>query len=546
MASSVNQPAGAAVIQNDDPASAKPVDSPDQKSPTEVSTQWVDCIDPNQEAAFVRRLGLGFLLIEFLGYTFKYIDQTNISNAYVSGMKEDLSLYSNELNYFTTYFNIGYMVMLYPSRIIISHIGPSVWLPMCEVSYALPGKRPGLTKSPGQLGRVDLLLGCSYAPESSKIPFASSLPSTKEPTLIATHQVYGLRFLIGFFEGTAWPVYLTMISQWYLPHGVSLRMSLYNIAQPTGAMISGAMQGALATNFDGVLGRAGWRWAFIINGVCTILVALGAFVLLPGYPERQNPLSKFYLKPKHMEIAQARVRRIGRKPQAPITIKSFLRCFSFWQLWALAIFWPLGGNMVPSNFFNLWLKSLTNSDASPRYSVGMLNYLPIVGQAIQLVAEVLFSGLSDYFRARLPFILFHSAISIMSLAILIVRPSNERLHMAGYYLNYVGGVLAMLACSWASDNLQHEPELRTVLFASGTLVAYALAAFVPISAYPASDAPHWRIGAKLYMSFAVICVGAFISIHFAFKWEARRRQKAVVEEEQEDRGAERPVRDSKF
>ncbi|KAM5350693.1 hypothetical protein ACJ41O_007198 [Fusarium nematophilum] len=490
MASSVNQPAGAAVIQNDDPASAKPVDSPDQKSPTEVSTQWVDCIDPNQEAAFVRRLGLGFLLIEFLGYTFKYIDQTNISNAYVSGMKEDLSLYSNELNYFTTYFNIGYMVMLYPSRIIISHIGPSVWLPMCEV--------------------------------------------------------YGLRFLIGFFEGTAWPVYLTMISQWYLPHGVSLRMSLYNIAQPTGAMISGAMQGALATNFDGVLGRAGWRWAFIINGVCTILVALGAFVLLPGYPERQNPLSKFYLKPKHMEIAQARVRRIGRKPQAPITIKSFLRCFSFWQLWALAIFWPLGGNMVPSNFFNLWLKSLTNSDASPRYSVGMLNYLPIVGQAIQLVAEVLFSGLSDYFRARLPFILFHSAISIMSLAILIVRPSNERLHMAGYYLNYVGGVLAMLACSWASDNLQHEPELRTVLFASGTLVAYALAAFVPISAYPASDAPHWRIGAKLYMSFAVICVGAFISIHFAFKWEARRRQKAVVEEEQEDRGAERPVRDSKF
>lgn len=77
-------------------------------------------------------------------------------------------------------------------------------------------------------------------------------------------------------------------------------MSLYNIAQPVGAMLSGAMQGALSTNLDGTLGRSGWRWAFIINvsnigctsqfqcrltlqGVCTIFIALLAFVLLPGF-----------------------------------------------------------------------------------------------------------------------------------------------------------------------------------------------------------------------------------------------------------------------
>lgn len=80
-----------------------------------------------------------------------------------------------------------------------------------------------------------------------------------------SHQVYGLRFLIGFFEGTTWPAYYTIISQWYLPHEVGLRMSLYNIAQPAGAMLSGATQGALATTLHGAVGRAGWRWAFIIN-----------------------------------------------------------------------------------------------------------------------------------------------------------------------------------------------------------------------------------------------------------------------------------------
>lgn len=59
-----------------------------------------------------------------------------------------------------------------------------------------------------------------------------------------------------------------------MPHEIALRMSIYNIAQPAGAMVSGAMQGALSTNFEGLHGRAGWRWAFIIN------VSFPAFALL--------------------------------------------------------------------------------------------------------------------------------------------------------------------------------------------------------------------------------------------------------------------------
>ena len=61
-------------------------------------------------------------------------------------------------------------------------------------------------------------------------------------------------------------------SQWYLPHEMALRMSLYNIAQPVGAMLSGAMQGALSTNLEGALGRTGWRWAFIINVSITLAI----------------------------------------------------------------------------------------------------------------------------------------------------------------------------------------------------------------------------------------------------------------------------------
>lgn len=260
--------------------------------------------------------------------------------------------------------------MLFPSCIIVSHLGPSKWLPACELLWGV--------------------CTCCLS------------------VVTKSEQVYGLRFLIGFFEGTAWPGYFTLISQWYLPHEVALRMSLYNMAQPVGAMLSGAMQGALSTNFDGLHGRAGWRWAFIINGVCTIAIAIAGFFLLPGYPDRPNPLSRFYLTPRNIEIAQARGRRVNRKPQVGITVKSFLRCFSYWQLWAIAVAWPFGGNWQPTNYFNLWLKSLKNPDGSKRYSTAMLNYLPIAGQAETLVTQVLFNGLSDYFGARLPFLLIHS------------------------------------------------------------------------------------------------------------------------------------------
>ncbi|KAL4759702.1 major facilitator superfamily domain-containing protein [Aspergillus foveolatus] len=452
-----------------------------------ASGNGIGTIEARKEREFLWRLDLGFLTIGFLGYVFKYLDQINISNAYVSGMQDDLKLYGNELNYFTTYFNIGYMVMLFPSCILVSYIGPSIWLPACEILWGV---------------------------------FTCCLSNVTNEK-----QVYGLRFLIGLFEGVTWPGYYTIISQWYLPEELALRMSLYNIAQPVGAMMSGAIQGSLATNLDGSLGRAGWRWAFIINGVCTIFVALIAFVLLPGYPERPNPLSKIYLKDRHIEIALARGRRVGRKPQTGITIKSFLRTFKIWFFWAIVLSWPIGNNTVPTNYFNLWLKSLKNADGTAKYSVGMLNYLPIAGQAIQLVAEVVFSGLSDRF-GRFPFLLLHSVINITSLIILIIQPANEKAHMAGYYLNYMGAVSLMLLCSWASTHLQDEPEARTILFASGTIISYALNAFVPIAAFPASEAPHWRIGAKLYLGFAVVAFFMFIGTHTGFRREDQAKRKA--------------------
>lgn len=57
----------------------------------------------------------------------------NINNAFVSGMKEDLGLNGNQLNYMQTAWTVGYVIGELPSNIVLTRIRPSIWIPSVEV-----------------------------------------------------------------------------------------------------------------------------------------------------------------------------------------------------------------------------------------------------------------------------------------------------------------------------------------------------------------------------------------------------------------------------
>lgn len=72
-----------------------------------------------------------------LGYFIKYLDQTNYSNAFVSGMQEELGLYGNERNLLNTYFNIGIILGTIPAQMIqLKWVRPSIWIPACELAWS--------------------------------------------------------------------------------------------------------------------------------------------------------------------------------------------------------------------------------------------------------------------------------------------------------------------------------------------------------------------------------------------------------------------------
>lgn len=127
------------------------------------------------ERDLVRRLDIFLLTFGCISQVIKYLDQTNISSAYVSGMKEDLGLYGDELNYFTTWFSVSYCIMLIPSQVIMTWVRPSWWLPGLEIGWGI------------MTGLVAL---CTNA-----------------------KQVYVLRVFLGLFESSAWPGMVTLFSE---------------------------------------------------------------------------------------------------------------------------------------------------------------------------------------------------------------------------------------------------------------------------------------------------------------------------------------------
>lgn len=91
------------------------------------------------------------------------------------------------------------MIMLFPSCIIISHVGPSVWLPACEVSgnHTVLSRLNALTDLLGDLGHLDLLFIHGHQREAGKCDQIVNCGFTIHGTSRSMDFVFLLAFLKG-------------------------------------------------------------------------------------------------------------------------------------------------------------------------------------------------------------------------------------------------------------------------------------------------------------------------------------------------------------
>lgn len=258
-----------------------------------------------EEAAFVQRLDFCVLTILSLGYFIKNLDQTNISNAFVSGMKEDLHMNGNQLNLIDVAWTSGYVVGQIPSQIILTKVRPSIWIPSCELVWTV-------------------LTFCIAAAKTSD-------------------QVVAIRFFVGLVESIFYPAAHTILGSWYKPSELAKRACIFHATSAVAGMFSGYLQAGVYSGLNGTGGLAGWRWLFVMDGVISVPIAIAGLWLIPDSPDITRA---FYLTKDHIALAKKRMADVGRAPRGKLGRSAWKRIFGRWHVYLLVVLYIIFINTV--------------------------------------------------------------------------------------------------------------------------------------------------------------------------------------------------------
>ncbi|KAH8674233.1 major facilitator superfamily transporter [Xylariales sp. PMI_506] len=426
-----------------------------------------------EERSLVRRLDIFLMTFGCISQVIKYLDQQNISNAYVSGMKEDLGLYGNELNYFQTYFNVAYCIMLIPSQIIMTYVRPSLWLSGLEICWGV-------------------ITGLIATTHNAK-------------------QVYVLRVFLGLCESSAWPGMMTLFMHWYTPSELAKRMGFYHSCQAIGSMMSGALQVAITDTLDQSHGLAGWRWLFVVNAIMTVVVGICGFFLLPDLPNHVNPRA-FWFKKGHAQLAMERLERYGRAEPKKMTWAGAKRTFNNWVVYFVPVLYI--STVLASwgyAYFNLFLKSLKNPDGTARWTTSEVNAIPIGGGAINVVFVWIWAILSDLLRTRWTLIVAQACIGLVpciAMSVWTTHPTTTPLATAyaSYFISYMCLGTAPLIMAWLSDLLPQDPEARSLIVGVAIATYYGVSAWSQVLVWPTVQAPYYKYGWQSAIALWVLVI----------------------------------------
>ncbi|KAK9390126.1 major facilitator superfamily domain-containing protein [Lipomyces mesembrius] len=258
--------------------------------------EYRDLNDSPEERRYILKLDLLITSYCLISYWVKNLDQTNVNNAYTSGMKEELNLQGNALVDLQVMYNVGCAVMQIPFLYLF---------PKCCMNILIPGLDiRSIVKNKAQMMVFRFLIGCAEGP---------------------------------FFPGCS-------LRPWRLvkSHEIQRRGAIFYVGLMLGSTTAGLLQASVFQHLNGVNGLSGWRWMFIVDAIITIPVGILGFFIWPGTPDK---LHSFFFTEKDAEIAKRQV------------IKSALIS---WHLPVLAIwdvlFWNSSGQSY--GVFLLWLRSL--------------------------------------------------------------------------------------------------------------------------------------------------------------------------------------------
>ncbi|KAF2849498.1 high-affinity nicotinic acid transporter [Plenodomus tracheiphilus IPT5] len=441
----------------------------------EIESQGFDTLATKK---LLRKLDWHLIPFMSLIYLLCFLDRTNIGNARLDHLEQDLKLHGLQYNDCLAILFPFYIAAEIPSNIMMKRTRPSIWLTFIMFFWSLAMICQGFV--------------------------------TDYSGLMAT------RVFLGVFEGGLFPGVNYYISQWYVRSECGFRMALFFSA----ATLAGAFGGILArgiAEMNGVGGKPAWAWIFILEGLLSILVSIVAYWCIYDYPATAQ-----FLTSKERTEVQRRLDEDHGHLSNDFDVKYVYQALTDWKIYIFMLICMAG--FCPIYSFALFLPTIIKNMGYTANDAQLMSVPPYVCACIFTISA---SRYADKLHKRGIFMLAFQLIGITGFAMLAAT-SRPSVQYAGTVLAAIGIYPQIpLGMAWNSGNIGGSVKRGTgiAMQVMGGNCGGVIASYV----YLSRDGPRFVVGHGLLIGIISM---AFCLTLFMSTWcrlENARRDKIALE-----------------
>ncbi|CCF51216.1 putative FEN2 - Pantothenate permease [Ustilago hordei] len=404
-----------------------------------------------------------------------YLNRANFSNAYLTGMKEDLNFKGKQFNQVNSIFTAGYIIGLWPNNLILQVVPPRWWLPFCGAMWGI---------------------------------LSACLAATKTP-----EQVMAIRFLQALFESSTFTGCHWILGSWYKEEELGKRSGIFSTFAQMGSLWSGVMQGRISQTMNGRLGLKSYQWLFIIDFALAMPIAIFGILSFPDTPRKTKA---WFLSEEERQLAVARL------PQHKPTKMSWdllKRVFGRWHIYLFSLLFGFG-SMLESAGINsvmgFWFKSLN-------FSKDKINYYPLSLISIAIFTTILAAYMSDYVGSRWWVNPVMGVIVCVSSIMLLVWDIPYSAKFFAFAIQGAGYMGQATNFAWANIVCAEDEQERAMVLAGMNVLSNIVNSWWNFVFWPATSAPRYTNGWISMFPLSVFATAVALAIVYLERKDRRKK-----------------------
>ncbi|KAK4658886.1 hypothetical protein QC762_0003120 [Podospora pseudocomata] len=323
-----------------------------------------------------RKVDLRLCTIAGLLCSLNLLDSGVLSSAAVTSMLTDLGLdVGNRFSISIFIFTISSIIFQLPSTIAVRLLGPRIWFSVITFFFGLITLCTGFVRTWQQMIALRILLGAAMA---------------------------------GIFPGLAY-----LISTWYPRGEQQLRFAFMQSGEVV-VLATGSLVNYGLNRLDGRRGLEGWRWMFVVQGVCTCVIGIVTYWWMVDFPENSDRSFRFLTR-EEADIVASRIEKDrGDVIPQKFSIVEVLKHAKDLKIWAFACLFFMQN--IVSTALAYFVPIILQNGLGYSSDAAIILSAPPYYYAI--VPVLLSSWYADRFRVRGPVITFNATCLITGFAVL--------------------------------------------------------------------------------------------------------------------------------